>query len=137
MRVITAQDLDGLDAALLWNIGAHADSTFAVLRLILRRRCCVREMRRTQRQNQEKWLASFCGTLDETTRVVCLGDSVVAGPVLRRLIIVLIVKRVIVLVCALARFPVFEPKALLGWNIGEPPAVLTIGATVQMPLTDI
>ena len=43
----------------------------------------------------------------------------------------------VVLVGALARLPVIEPKALLRRDVCQPPAILAIGAAVHMPLPDV
>src|ERR1017187_9539781 len=118
------------------HIGPQLDCPLLEERLILRRSGGVRKVRRAEREHQGVSLSRLRLPLDEGAGIVGLGNGIVAGPVPHRRVVVLIVERVVVLVSALAGFPVGKTEPLFRRDVGEAAAVLPVGTAVNMPLAD-
>src|SRR5579862_2923777 len=74
---------------------------------------------------------------DKSECVRCLGDRVVAGPVFRCLILAFVIQGMVVIVRALADFPVLEAKPFVGRNVAKSAAIIPIWTAEDVPLADV
>jgi hypothetical protein len=137
VRIVAAQIPDSLLAILLRHVRPKLDFALPVERLVALGRGVLGEMRRPQRQHQEERVALLGPLFDETTCIASLRVGIVAWPVFRLGIVAFVIEGMVVIVGALAGFPVLEAEPVIGWNVGQTPAVFAVRTAIEVPLADI